>query len=198
MKGGWVDRMMDEKTILRTRPHNTVRQPPFRQSPDTSYRFDVSRLFAAPRCHARAKRTGKRCRGAAVTGWRVCYHHGAGGGAPLGNENAGRGRHSARFKAMVRANFLADCEDVLKRRGEWVAPSRYELDDPLLYAALKKARRRVAPKFRRKAENAFWWKLNGHNFLHLKRVHEKAMKAKAAVEPSAAVCDAIGDKSSDS
>jgi hypothetical protein len=53
------------------------------------------RITDAPSCQARAKRTGKRCRGAAVTGWRVCYHHGAGGGAPLGNENAGRGRHSA-------------------------------------------------------------------------------------------------------
>jgi hypothetical protein len=83
---------------------------------------------------------------------------------------------------MVRANFLANCEDVLKRRGEWVAPSKSELDDPLLYAALKKALRRVAPKFRKKAESALWWKLNGHNFLHLKRVHENAMTAKAAVE----------------
>jgi hypothetical protein len=179
--------MVDRKTILPKQPHNPVKHA----------RFDVARLFAAPSCQARAKRTGKRCRGAAVTGWRVCYHHGTGGGAPLGNENAGRGRHSARFKAMVRANFLANCEDVLKRRGEWVAPSKSELDDPLLYAALKKALRRVAPKFRKKAESALWWKLNGHNFLHLKRVHENAMKAKAAVELSAAVCDAVGDKSSD-
>ena len=41
----------------------------------------------APRCHARSKRTGKPCQSPAVTGWKVCRHHGAGGGAPKGERN---------------------------------------------------------------------------------------------------------------
>ena len=44
------------------------------------------------RCHARSKRTGKRCQAAAVKGWTVCRHHGAGGGAPKGERN-GNYRH---------------------------------------------------------------------------------------------------------
>jgi hypothetical protein len=39
------------------------------------------------RCHAQSKRTGKTCQSPAVTGWRVCRHHGAGGGAPTGKRN---------------------------------------------------------------------------------------------------------------
>ena len=41
----------------------------------------------APRCRARSKRTGKPCQSPAVTGWKVCRHHGAGGGAPKGERN---------------------------------------------------------------------------------------------------------------
>ena len=41
----------------------------------------------APRCRARSKRTGKPCQAPAVTGWKVCRHHGAGGGAPKGERN---------------------------------------------------------------------------------------------------------------
>lgn len=41
----------------------------------------------SPRCHARSKRTGKQCGAPAVTGWKVCRHHGAGGGAPKGERN---------------------------------------------------------------------------------------------------------------
>lgn len=41
----------------------------------------------SPRCHARSKRTGKPCQSPAVTGWKVCRHHGAGGGAPKGERN---------------------------------------------------------------------------------------------------------------
>jgi hypothetical protein len=41
----------------------------------------------APRCRARSKRTGQPCQSPAVTGWKVCRHHGAGGGAPKGERN---------------------------------------------------------------------------------------------------------------
>lgn len=41
----------------------------------------------APRCHATSKRTGQPCHNPAVTGWTVCRHHGAGGGAPKGERN---------------------------------------------------------------------------------------------------------------
>lgn len=49
-------------------------------------------LLHAPRCRARSKRTGKPCQSPAVTGWNVCRHHGAGGGAPTGERN-GNYRH---------------------------------------------------------------------------------------------------------
>jgi uncharacterized protein YjcR len=42
------------------------------------------------RCKARSKRTGKQCRQWAAVGHLVCYHHGAGGGAPKDNKNAMR------------------------------------------------------------------------------------------------------------
>jgi len=49
-----------------------------------------------PRCHARSKRTKQPCRNPAIEGWRVCRMHGAGGGAPKGNQNALKhGRYSA-------------------------------------------------------------------------------------------------------
>jgi len=44
----------------------------------------VQRLRNAPRCHARAKSTGERCKCPAVRGWRVCRVHGAGGGHAAG------------------------------------------------------------------------------------------------------------------
>jgi hypothetical protein len=44
-------------------------------------------LIDALRCRARSKRTGKFCQSPAVTGWKVCRHHGAGGGAPKGERN---------------------------------------------------------------------------------------------------------------
>lgn len=40
---------------------------------------------AAPRCTARSKRTGQPCQAPAVTGWRVCRVHGAGGGHKAGS-----------------------------------------------------------------------------------------------------------------
>ena len=44
----------------------------------------MDRPKAASRCTARSKRTGEPCRAPAVTGWRVCYFHGAGGGHKAG------------------------------------------------------------------------------------------------------------------
>lgn len=52
----------------------------------------LSRANEAPRCRARSKRTGKTCGAPAMTGWAVCYHHGARGGAPRGPAH-GRYRH---------------------------------------------------------------------------------------------------------
>ena len=56
----------------------------------------------APRCKAKSKRTGLPCRSPAVTGYRVCRMHGAGGGAPTGKRN-GNYRHSARTKVAIQA-----------------------------------------------------------------------------------------------
>ena len=44
-------------------------------------------MHLSPRCSARSKRTGQRCRAPAVTGWRVCRFHGASGGGPKGKRN---------------------------------------------------------------------------------------------------------------
>jgi len=65
------------------------------------YRRD-SNSHTAPRCTARAKRTGLPCRAPAVRGWCVCRMHGARGGAPRG---AGHGnfRHGARTREAVEA-----------------------------------------------------------------------------------------------
>ena len=47
----------------------------------------AQRLLLAPRCTARAKRTGSTCKAPAVRGWSVCRMHGAHGGAPSGPGN---------------------------------------------------------------------------------------------------------------
>ena len=44
-------------------------------------------MHLSPRCSARSKRTGERCRAPAVRGWGVCRFHGAGGGGPTGKHN---------------------------------------------------------------------------------------------------------------
>ena len=48
-----------------------------------------ARLFRAPRCQARARRTGNQCRSPAVNGKKVCRMHGGAGrsGAPSGERN---------------------------------------------------------------------------------------------------------------
>lgn len=57
----------------------------------------AQRLADAPRCTARTKATGCRCKGPAVKGWSVCRMHGARGGAPEGERN-GMWRHGGRTK----------------------------------------------------------------------------------------------------
>ena len=47
----------------------------------------AQRLLTAPRCTARAKRTGQPCQAPAVCGWSVCRMHGAGGGHPAGQSH---------------------------------------------------------------------------------------------------------------
>jgi hypothetical protein len=54
----------------------------------------------APRCTAKSKRTGQRCKAPAVRGWKVCRFHGARGGAPKGKANGAwrHGRYSEKAK----------------------------------------------------------------------------------------------------
>lgn len=52
----------------------------------------MHRANAAPRCTAKSKRSGVRCKAPAVRGKRVCRMHGARGGAPKGKAH-GRYRH---------------------------------------------------------------------------------------------------------
>lgn len=79
----------------------------------------MHRANAAPRCGATAKRTGQPCRAPAVTGWRVCRVHGAGGGQPPGPAHPNwchgeRSRAAMELRAMV--NRLArECRDLLSR-----------------------------------------------------------------------------------
>ena len=60
----------------------------------------AQRLRDAPRCTAKAKRTGERCKCPAVTGWKVCRVHGAGGGAPCGSKHPNF-RHGLRSRRFV-------------------------------------------------------------------------------------------------
>ena len=67
----------------------------------------AQRLQKAPRCSAKAKRTGISCKAPAVRGWSVCRMHGARGGAPCGTENCmwrhgGRGQELAELRRMTR------------------------------------------------------------------------------------------------
>ena len=60
----------------------------------------VQRLRDAPRCRARAKRSGQRCRCPAVKGWAVCRVHGARGGHKAG-PNHPRWKHGLRSREWV-------------------------------------------------------------------------------------------------
>lgn len=68
----------------------------------------VQRLRDAPRCHAKAKSTGERCKAPAVNGWAVCRVHGAGGGAPRGKahwnwKHGGRSLEAVEMRRLVNA-----------------------------------------------------------------------------------------------
>ena len=69
----------------------------------------------APRCTAKSKRTGKRCRAPAVRGCRVCRMHGAGGGAPKGEKN-GNFRHGGRTKEATSARRYINLLSRLARK----------------------------------------------------------------------------------
>jgi len=60
----------------------------------------MHKAHAVPRCTAKSKRTGRRCRAPAVRGWKVCRMLGARGGAPEGKRN-GNYRHGARSKETI-------------------------------------------------------------------------------------------------
>lgn len=59
-------------------------------------------MNSAPRCTARAKRTGFQCQSPAVRGSKVCRMHGAGGGAPIGKQN-GNYKHGGNTRSAKRA-----------------------------------------------------------------------------------------------
>jgi hypothetical protein len=72
----------------------------------------------SPRCRARSKRTGKPCQSPAVTGWKVCRHHGAGGGAPTGKRN-GNFRHGRFTREAIALRqdisaLLKDARELIK------------------------------------------------------------------------------------
>ena len=60
----------------------------------------LSAANSAPRCAAKSKRTGVRCKGPAVTGWRVCRFHGAGGGHPAGKTHPSW-KHGTRAREWI-------------------------------------------------------------------------------------------------
>ena len=66
----------------------------------------AQRLRDAPRCTAKAKRTGERCKCPAVTGWRVCRVHGAGGGHKAGPSHR-QWRRGMRSVDMVEVRRLS-------------------------------------------------------------------------------------------
>jgi hypothetical protein len=62
--------------------------------------MNINPMQATPRCTAKSKRTGQRCRAPAVKGWKVCRMHGARGGAPEGEQN-GNYKRGARTKETI-------------------------------------------------------------------------------------------------
>ncbi|MBI1173294.1 hypothetical protein GC209_18050 [bacterium] len=65
----------------------------------------AQRLQDAPRCHAKAKSTGQRCKAPAVNGWAVCRMHGAGGGHPAGKAPP-TWKHGMRSKSWIEMRLL--------------------------------------------------------------------------------------------
>ena len=84
--------------------------------PKKSARFDTLRLNAAPRCAARSKRSGERCRGPAVRGRRTCrMHGGAGSGAPKGKRNGNYRHGTSTIEAIALMRDLSLMARLLKR-----------------------------------------------------------------------------------
>lgn len=83
---------------------------------DTNPMYLVDLMNAAPRCTATSKRSGSRCKAPAVRGWSVCRFHGAGGGAPAGEEN-GQYKHGGRTHEAQAIRKLAS---VLQRLSQEV------------------------------------------------------------------------------
>jgi hypothetical protein len=99
-------------------------------NPMRPYRFDVSRLNQAPRCMAKSKRSGQRCRGPAVRGKRVCRMHGARGGAPVGISNGNYRHGGSTNDALMRLRRLRMLGRLLKcARRDWNQPSEGRLDE---------------------------------------------------------------------
>ena len=76
-------------------------------------------MHLSPRCSARSKRTGQRCRAPAVRGWTVCRFHGVGGGGPKGKRN-GNYKHGL---------FTAETMHVCRTISALVRASRQSLAD---------------------------------------------------------------------
>ena len=65
-----------------------------------SWQAGLEAAAEARRCSAHSKRTGEPCLAAAVTGWGVCRHHGAGGGHAAGPSHP-RWTHGMRSQQHV-------------------------------------------------------------------------------------------------
>jgi hypothetical protein len=72
----------------------------------------VDRLRNAPRCHARAKSTGERCKCPAVNGWSVCRVHGARGGHVAGPGHP-QWRHGDGRVRLLRLGSCLACSGAL-------------------------------------------------------------------------------------
>lgn len=72
---------------------------------DANPMHPAQRLLNAPRCHARTKSTGNRCKAPAVKGRAVCRMYGAGGGAPHGPSN-GAWTHGGRTAEAMQARRI--------------------------------------------------------------------------------------------
>lgn len=86
---------------------------------DDNLMSPVQRLRDAPRCRAKAKRTGERCKCPAVRGWRVCRVHGAGGGHKAGRshpqwKHGGRSEECMEERRLINA-IVRESRDVERR-----------------------------------------------------------------------------------
>jgi hypothetical protein len=77
----------------------------------------MSRAHAAPRCTATSKRTGERCKGPAVRGWRVCRMHGAGGGHRPGHGHPSW-KHGVRSREWL--NERREVNDLMREARELI------------------------------------------------------------------------------